>query len=158
MSSSEPHPVPFIYRLILTTVDPLFCILGTYTHLAQPADTFSGYSPHAPAPTPPTIFLLDNLSTIFIMLFVMEVGLLRFTHPRDIMAWRVVQAGGVLVDVVMTYGAVRSMMAEGRWGDMGQWRGDDWKNVVGNSVFGLVRLGCALGIGMGGAGDAKKIQ
>lgn len=84
--------------------------------------------------------------------------MLRFTHARDVMAWRVIQAGGVLVDVCMTYGAVKLLMAEGRLEDVGAWRGDDWKNTVGNIGMGLVRLCCALGIGMGSGGSVKKSQ
>ena len=49
----------------------------------------------------------------------------------------------------MVFGAVRMMVAEGRLMDVGAWRGDDWRLVVGNAVAGIVRGACAAGVGMG---------
>lgn len=36
-----------------------------------------------------------------------------------------------------------------RLSDVAKWRGDDWKNTVGNVVMGVFRAGVALGIGLG---------
>lgn len=63
--------------------------------------------------------------------------------------WRCVQAGGVLVDVCMSIGAVKMLIAEERLMDVGPWRGHDWKNLVGNVVMGVFRVRVALGIGDG---------
>ena len=144
------HPIPLTYRIIFTIVDPLFCILGFATHLFAPATTMQGYSTRARIPPlPETVWLLDNMASFFAMLFVLEGVLLRYAKPRDVVVWRYVQAAGVMVDLFMVVGAVKLLSAEGRLMDVGNWRGDDWKNLVANAVMGLFRLAVALGIGMG---------
>ena len=122
-----------------------------------------GYSPTSILPpAPSTIFLLDNMTGFYLLLFVLEGVLLRYVRPRDVEVWRCVQAGGVLVDAFMVLGWVRMVSAEGplaggKLWDVGAWRGDDWKNGVGNVGMGLVRLGCAMGVGMGtAAGTGRK--
>lgn len=96
------------------------------------------------------------MAGFFGMLFVLEGVLLRYVRSRDAGVWRVVQAGGVVVDVCMVVGAVKMLSSEGRLMDVGNWRGDDWKNVVGNVAMGVFRAGVALGVGMEGGEDGKR--
>ena len=158
MSSSPSqslHPIPLTYRILFTYIDPLFCLLGFGTHLFAPTTTMTGYSDYAiTPPNPSTVFLLDNMAGFFAMFFILEGVMLRYVKDRDVAVWRCVQAGGVLVDVCMSVGAVKMLSAEGRLMNVGAWRGDDWKNLVGNVVFGVFRAGVALGIGLGG-GEGK---
>ncbi len=156
-TSRSPHPIPLTYRILFTYIDPLFCLLGFTTHLFAPTNTMAGYSDYAITPSAPsTIFLLDNMAGFFGMLFVLEGVLLRYVRSRDAGVWRVVQAGGVVVDVCMVVGAVKMLSSEGRLMDVGNWRGDDWKNVVGNVAMGVFRAGVALGVGMEGGEDGKR--
>lgn len=145
---SAPHPVPLLYRILFTYVDPLFCLLGAYTHLFDPLTTLTGYSASfaQPAPTE-AIHLLDSMAGFFLLLGIVEGFLLR-ARGRDVVVWRTVMAGGAVLDACMTLGAVRALQADGRT-DMQGWRGDDYRLVVGNAVFGVIRLACTLGVGMG---------
>ena len=77
-------------------------------------------------------------------------GILLRVRGNDVAVWRIVQAAGVLLDGVMTVGALRMLADERRLMDVGAWRADDWRYVVGNAGMGAVRLACALGVGMGG--------
>ena len=87
----------------------------------------------------------------------MEGILLRYARPKDVAVWRCVQGGGVLIDVFMSVGAAKMLAAEGRLWDVGGWRGDDWKNLVGNVGMGVFRLAVALGVGMGEEGGKGRV-
>ena len=95
------------------------------------------------------------MAGFFALFFILEGVLLRYMRPHDVGVWRCVQAGGVAVDVCMVVGAVKLLRAEGRLGDVGGWRGDDWKNLVGNVGMGVFRAGVVLGVGIGMGGDEK---
>ena len=89
------------------------------------------------------------MAGFFLTLDLLETMLLRI-RSNDVMVWRVMQGCISVLDVVMVYAAVKMLVAEGRWRDVGGWRGDDWRLVAGNVGMGVVRVGCALGWGMGG--------
>ena len=138
--------IPFVYRLVFTYIDPIFCALGVITHVLAPVKTIEGYSPlFLSPPRTETIHLLDSMAGFFAMFAVIEGVLLR-VRATDGTVWRIVQTGGVFVDLFMTIGCVRMLATEGRL-DYGAWRGDDWRLGVGNAGMGLLRLACAMGWG-----------
>ena len=94
------------------------------------------------------------MAGFFLTLGLIEAVLLRVkSTDRDV--WRIVQGSASMLDILMVFGAVRALSAEGRL-DVGVWRGDDYRLVVGNAVAGVARLACAAGVGMGVNGKAKK--
>ena len=155
-SSPPSSPIPAFYRILFTIIDPLFCLLGFALHIFDPTNTLLGYSPSArvnPAPVE-SQHLLDSMAGFFLTLGLIEAVLLRVkSTDRDV--WRIVQGSASMLDILMVFGAVRALSAEGRL-DVGVWRGDDYRLVVGNAVAGVARLACAAGVGMGVNGKAKK--
>ena len=152
---ATPHPVPYYYRVVFTWIDPFFCTVGLITHLFGIGDTLRGYSPSA-ATDPPaieTVHLLDSMAGFFAALGTLEAVLLR-VRGRDPTVWRIVQGCFLLLDILMVWGAVRALTAEGRM-DVAVWRGDDWRLLAGNAVAAILRLLCALGIGFSSEGKSK---
>ena len=142
------NPIPIFYRVVFTFIDPGFCLMGFALHLFDTRSTLLGYSPNAVhPPAVETVHLLDSMAGFFLALGLLEGFLLR-VKATDAAVWRVVQASISVLDIIMVFGAVRAMTAEGRM-DLTYWRGDDWRLVVGNAVRGVARLACAFGLGFG---------
>ena len=95
------------------------------------------------------------MAGFFLFLGLLEASLLRI-KSTDQDVWRIVQASASFVDILMVFGAVRALSAEGRLLGVSGWRGDDWRLVVGNAVAGAARLACAAGVGMGRGGKGKR--
>lgn len=147
-TATTASPVPVVYRVVFTWVDPIFCLVGLATHIFDPLTTLGGYSPNfASPPATETVHLLDSMAGFFATLGVLEAVLLR-ARPADVGVWRIVQASVALLDVFMVLAAFRALSADGRL-DPTIWRGDDYRLTVGNVGIGLLRIACALGIGMG---------
>lgn len=162
-SSTLSSPLPTLYRSLFLYIDPLFFLFGFYLHIlpSNHPQTLSGYSPSASTitiqstPTTTTVpLLLENLAGFFLTLGVLE-GILLRVKATDIAVWRTVEGCIFLLDVVMVYTHAKALTVEGRW-DVGAWRGDDYRNIVGNATMGLARLCCALGIGM--LGETTKVK
>ena len=94
------------------------------------------------------------MAGFFLTLGLLEAILLR-VRGGDVVVWRVVQGCVAVLDVVMVRAAWKALGAEGRSGDVAGWRGDDWRLVVGNVGIGVVRVCCAVGVGMEGGGGRK---
>lgn len=149
------NPVPLFYQVVFTFVDPAFCVLGMYMHLSDVSNTLSGYSPSfTDPPTIETVHMLDTMAGFFAMLGLLEAILLR-VRGRDTTVWRVVQGTASLIDVFMVYAVLKALRSEGRM-DISVWRGDEWRLVAGNAGIGLIRIACALGVGMSSEDKAKR--
>ena len=152
---ATPSPAPVVYRVIFTYIDPIFCLMGFGLHLFDPITTLQGYSPSfTGSPSVEAVHLLDSMAGFFATLGLLE-GILLRVRSHDVAVWRIVQGSVAVLDLCMVFAAVRAMTTEGRL-DMAGWRGDDWRLVVGNAAIGLVRVACALGVGMGSGGKTKR--
>ena len=96
------------------------------------------------------------MASFFAFLGLVEGVLLR-VKGNDVTVWKYVQGAAAWIDILMVFGAYRQLEGEGRLSPS-LWRGDEYQHVVGNAVFGLVRIACALGIGMPESEDKTKLR
>ncbi|KAJ3015470.1 hypothetical protein HKX48_004576 [Thoreauomyces humboldtii] len=156
-ASSVTNTIPLVYRLVFTYIDPVFCLMGFYLHIFQPHASLLGYSLlyDSPKPDTATVHLLDSMAAFFLTLGILEAVLLR-VRSRDVAVWRIVHGCVALLDVGMTLAACRALNKDGRLTPVTEWNGDDLRLVVGNAGIGILRVLCALGVGMPQEGSRVK--
>jgi hypothetical protein len=139
---------PLFYRVVFVIFDIALPIFGTVMHTFNPAFILSGFTP---TPTVPavseTLLLMDTLAGWYASLALMNIVMLKYRR-NDMLVWRTMVAGTLLLDVFMLAGFAKALRREGRVA-VGSWTGDDWSNVGGYTVITLVRSMFLLGVGMG---------
>jgi hypothetical protein len=148
-ASMEPHPIPFIYRLVHLYVEPVFAFLGSVQLLFKPELFFSNVSTRvlSPATLPESRIITDQLGAFMLLFAFNEAVVLRAT--RDTNVWRLMALGILICDGLHLLASVRDQ----GWAyasDPAAWRGLDWVNYGILYVGGLLRLCLVLGVGVGG--------
>ena len=92
--------------------------------------------------------LLDHLAAFLVGFVFFQLYLLP-KRSGDLLVWRGVQAGTLLIDVCLLAAVTRSLAAQGRL-ELGKLRVEDWGNFAITGTVGVVRSAFLLGIGMKG--------
>ena len=140
-------PVPSFYRIWFTTIDPIISLSGVYLNIFNPTTILSSYSPTYAPPRSETILLLDTVAAFLAGLIFLQIVLLR-AKATDMVVWRAVQTGQLIVDLGMLAAYTRALRVQGRM-SLGNWRAEEWGNytiVVGVEI---IRLMFLTVVGMG---------
>ena len=140
-------PVSPFYRIWFTTIDPIISLSGIYLNIFNPTTILSSYSPIYASPRSETILLLDTVAAFLAGLVYLEVVLLR-VKAADMVVWRAVQAGQLIVDLGMLAAFTRALKVQGRMG-IGNWRAEEWGNYGITAGVAVIRVLFLTGVGIG---------
>ncbi|KAB5539287.1 hypothetical protein GE09DRAFT_1062366 [Coniochaeta sp. 2T2.1] len=141
-------PIPLIYRLTFTYLEPILNLSGFYLYTFDIPKGQATYIPSAILPyNPATDVIYAQLSGCMLLIFFLQAVFLRYT--KDPTAWRMINFALALYDVRILQGTYAHMVEHGRLDPLG-WRHEDWAQVGFTAGIGALRVLCAAGFGMGG--------
>lgn len=143
---SASATVPFIYGLLLTTLEPLFAANGAILVFRTPGAYLSTMTRHGAAFTAGSTFLYTSLGGSWLYFAFVEAVVLRAYD--DLRLWRLLCAGMLLSDVAFCHSAAQAVGGWARWLDLGAWTMDDHLVFWGTAPFVLVRVLLVLGVGV----------
>lgn len=145
-SPSAKAAVPFLYRLIITTIEPAFAVMGAVLVLTDPATYVGSVTRHAVAYTPDTTFLYTGLGGAWLYFAFVEAVVLRLID--DLFLWRVLCFGMLFSDFVFLHSMAQAVGGWGVYSDLAAWTGEDWAGMAATAPMVLTRIFIVLGIGL----------
>jgi hypothetical protein len=138
--------LPALYRVPLTTIEPIFAAAGAFTTLTNPASyihTMTGATiPHNPR----IAFLFPQLCGAWLLFAFNEAVLLRVLD--DLRVWRLLCAGMLLSDIPYVHSCAQALGGWAEWVRVSQWGSDEWIVMGATLPFILIRLFIVLGLGV----------
>jgi hypothetical protein len=145
-STSAAASVPFIYRLVLTTIEPFFAASGALLAFRNPSSYLSTMTRNSASFVPNTTFLYTELGGAWLYFtFVEAVVLRRFD---DLRLWKYLCLGMLLSDAAYCYSAAQAVGGWNEWASLGNWTSEDWLVFVTTAPMVLVRILIVLGVGV----------
>lgn len=138
--------VPFIYTLVLTTIEPIFASLGAAMALTDPASYLSAMSRDSVAFSGPTTFLYTELAGAWLYFAFVEAVVLRLYD--DLRLWRLLCAGMLLSDAAYAHSAAQAVGGWRAWAAVGEWSTMDWWVLATTAPMLAVRVLLVLGVGV----------
>lgn len=145
--------LPFIYTLILTTVEPIFATLGAIMALSDPASYLAAMSRDGVAFSAPTAFLYTELAGAWLYFAFVEVVVLRLYD--DLRLWRLLCAGMLLSDAAYAHSAAQAVGGWASWAALAEWTAMDCWVFATTAPMLAVRVLLVLGVGVR-TGKGKK--
>jgi len=144
--------IPLPYRIIFFIIDIAGPLIGITLNIFNPVSTLEQYTAHPQdPPNLETLVAIDCSSGFFATLAFLNIFFLLY-RPNDILVWRALTGSVILQDLFMIGGFARELNLRG-----GEWRGQDYGNVLGYSAIVAVRALFVLGVGIGERrGGSKK--
>lgn len=141
----RPNIHPF-YALWFKTIDPLTLVPTSLGLLLTPQILIQGLIPASIAPyNPDHGFLFDHLAALYAFMGLMLGGVLRTSS--ELKVWKVVVFGVLCVDLAVLGSQFYSVEQQGRAG-LGNWRWQEWGNLVYTGGVALIRTAFLLGYGV----------
>ncbi|KAG5929168.1 hypothetical protein E4U42_006896 [Claviceps africana] len=159
MPSSVPASttIPFPYRLILTTIEPLLALGGVLLVLASPATYLASMTRHRVSFVPDSAFLYTSLGGSWLYFAFVEAVVLRCFDDQRL--WRLLCAGMLLSDGAFCHSVAQAVGGWAVWVRIGEWTMEDHLAFWTTAPMVAVRLLVVLGIGFETRrGDDKKAR
>jgi hypothetical protein len=149
--------VPFIYRLLLTVVEPLFALNGAVMVFVAPANYLSMVTRDTGVFRTESTFLYTCMGGGWLYLAFVEAIVLRACD--DLRLWRLLCLGMLLsMDLSYCVSAVQAVGGWAVWSDLSAWTLDDHLVFWGTVPFALVRVLFLLGVGIKSGDARQKVQ
>ncbi|KAK3939477.1 hypothetical protein QBC46DRAFT_387646 [Diplogelasinospora grovesii] len=146
--------IPYIYRFIITTLEPLFAVNGAMLSFFWPATYLHTMTRHSQTFSAPTTFLYTELGGAWLYFAFVEAVVLRMFD--DLGLWRVLCMGMILSDLAYCHSCAQAVGGWGAWVVLSDWTVEDWFVFWGTAPFLLVRVLIVLGVGIRQNGGAVK--
>jgi hypothetical protein len=143
---SATASIPFAYRLMLTTIEPLFALSGALMAFRKPEDYLSNMTRNSASFTPNTAFLYTELAGAWLYFAFTEAVVLRLFD--DLRLWRLLCIGMLLSDAAYCHSVAQAVGGWGVWLAIGDWPMEDWLVFLATAPPLLVRLLIVFGIGV----------
>lgn len=148
------HPIPPVYRVFFTILDPAITVWAAYLYLFARPTVLSSVTPTQLLPPPdiqaklyaPLAFLFVELAGFFAASAILQASLLRRT--TDATVWRHVQAMFLVAELFVLAGTAQAYRAQGRLWSPGTWRPEDWGAIAITAFCALTRAAFLSGVGM----------
>jgi len=137
--------LPFSYRLMLNTIEPILAFNGAMTTLFSPQWYLSMLSRDAIPFEPRTSFLYTELTGAWLMFAFNEALVLRLVD--DIRIWTLLCWGMLLSDLCYCHSCAQAVGGWSEWAKVGDWTAGDWMVLVTTFSPMLVRILVVLKIG-----------
>ena len=146
--TSAVASVPYIYRLILLIIEPLFALMGSALVLVDPGTYLGSITRQSVAFTSDTTFLYTALSGSWLYFAFVEAVVLRLFD--DLALWRVLCAGMLLSDFAFCHSTAQAVGGWGIYVNMGDWTLEDYVAFASTAPMVLTRILLVLGVGVKG--------
>lgn len=151
--TTPTSPIPRIYHILFTWIDPVMATCAIYLDLFAPAFVVDGINPDVPY-NPAHAGLFCQLSAPMATTLFLQVFLLRYTN--DVGVWKIFQAAILVGDIFVIAGQLQALGTQGRLSVSGC-RPEDWGLFGIMGSISLVRLLFVVGFGFEKKdGKAKK--
>lgn len=144
--ASAKASVPYIYRLILLTIEPFFALMGSALVLVDPSTYVGSITRHSVAFAPNTTFLYTALSGSWLYFAFVEAVVLRLFD--DLALWRVLCAGMLLSDFAFCHSTAQAVGGWGAYMKIGDWTPEDYVAFASTAPMVLTRILLVLGVGL----------
>lgn len=136
---------PFIYRFMVTTIEPILAFLGALTVLVDPAQYLGTMTRSTVAYDPQTSFLYTELCGAWLVFAINEAVVLRLVDDRRV--WKLLCLGMLASDICYVHSCAQAVGGWAEWVKVQDWLTEDW--VVFATTFPpvLTRAAIVLGIG-----------
>ncbi|OIW33040.1 hypothetical protein CONLIGDRAFT_651819 [Coniochaeta ligniaria NRRL 30616] len=152
--TSTAATLPSIYRLTLTTLEPLFALNGALLAFFNPQSYLSTMTRDTATLTPGTRFLYTELGGAWLYFAFVEAVVLR--QFDDLRLWRLLCAAMLLSDVAYCRSVAQAVGGWGQWVVLSDWTAADHAVFWSTAPCALVRVLVVLGIGARKVPAAKK--
>lgn len=145
-SPSAKAALPFIYRLVLLTIEPAFAVMGSILVLTNPAFYAGSVTRHALSFAPDTTFLYTGLGGAWLYFAFVEAVVLRLID--DLFLWRVLCFGMLFSDFTFIHSMAQAVGGWDVYSNLAEWTAEDWAGMAGTAPMVLIRILIVLGIGL----------
>jgi len=146
--------IPFAYRLILTTVEPLLAAGGALLVLRTPAEYLSTMTRGSGAFAAGSTFLYTELGGAWLYFAFVEAVVLRVFD--DVRLWRLLCAGMLLSDAAYCHSAAQAVGGWAAWAHLAAWTSEDHLVFWTTAPMVLVRILVVLGVGVRTEAEQRK--
>lgn len=183
---SAKTAVPFVYRLILLTIEPFFAVMGSILVFRDPATYAGSTTRHLVSFTPDTKFLYTALGGSWLFFAFVEAVILRFFDEyvnlenwlqyldrlklpgssfsvrmlifklHSLSLWRVLCLGMLLSDIPFMFSMAQGVGGWDHFFNLAEWTVEDWVATASTAPMVLTRIFIVLGIGLRTGGPARK--
>jgi len=144
--ASAKASVPYIYGLILLTIEPLFAVMGSALVLIDPSTYLGSITRHSVAFAPDTTFLYTALGGSWLYFAFVEAVVLRLFD--DLALWRVLCLGMLLSDFAFCHSTAQAVGGWVAYAKIGDWTAEDWVAFASTAPMVLTRIFIVLGVGV----------
>ncbi|KAF2757771.1 hypothetical protein EJ05DRAFT_476980 [Pseudovirgaria hyperparasitica] len=145
-SASAVQTIPFLYRLLIQTIEPIFTIGGSYVGLTQLNFYLHSMTRGAVTLAPNANFIGTQLVGGWMFFAFTEAVVLRAID--DLNVWQWIIYGMLLSDVAYCHSVAQAVGGWGEFVKVQNWTVDDWTVTLMTLPFVLSRVCIALGIGL----------
>lgn len=146
---SATRTLPLFYRLTLTTIEPLFALVGSLLTLLAPENYLRTLTNTHPDSlilyNPATSFLYTQLCGGWLLFAFNEAVVLRMVD--DLRVWTLLCWGMLLSDACYCWSCAEAVGGWGRWVRVVSWGLEDWVVFVTTLWPALVRVCVVMGVG-----------
>lgn len=138
--------VPWVYRFILTTIEPLFALRGAWLVFQAPAEYLATMTRDTVAHSAPTTFLYTSIGGGWLYFAFVSAVILRVFD--DLRLWRYLCIGMILSDIAFCHATAQAVGGWVAWSKVSEWTMDDHAIFWANAPVLLVRILLILGVGV----------
>ncbi|KAK2611977.1 hypothetical protein QQS21_001942 [Conoideocrella luteorostrata] len=153
---SASATIPFAYRFILTTLEPLFAACGAVLVLRAPASYLSTMTREQGVFTTDSTFLYTGLGGSWLYFAFVEAVVLRLFDDQSL--WRLLCAGMLLSDAAFCHSVAQAVGGWAAWVDIKAWTMEDHLAFWTTAPMVLVRVLVVLGVGVKTRASSQKRQ
>lgn len=123
-NTSATDAFPFVYRIILTTIEPILALLGAITVVINPAKYLGTMTRNTVDHDPPTAFLYTQLCGAWLVFAINEALVLRLVDDRRV--WKLMCLGMLASDVCYMHSCAQAVGGWAEWAQLQHWSAEDW--------------------------------
>lgn len=138
--------VPWVYRFLLTTIEPLFALRGAWLVLQAPSEYLTVMTRDTVAHSAPTTFLYTTIGGGW--LYFAFVGAVVLRIFDDLRLWRYLCVGMILSDIANGHAVAQAVGGWEAWSKVSEWTMDDHALFWAGASVLLVRILLILGVGV----------
>lgn len=141
------HPISFVYRLVLTWLEPMLAFGGVIQVLTDPLSYLSIANPNAHAHYNPALHpIFTQIAGGWMIIVFNDVVTLR-VFSRDVKVWSFVLGAHLVSDIIYTYALYEDLGFE-RFFNVMVWNFNDWLTIATTIPPMLLKVTFLMGIGV----------
>ncbi|KAK3486102.1 uncharacterized protein B0T23DRAFT_246072 [Neurospora hispaniola] len=123
-TASATATIPFLYRIILLYIEPLFAINGAFMVFFQPAK-YAAMMTRASVPyDAPSQYLYTQIGSGWLYFAFIQAVILRLYD--DLRLWQLLCVGMLLSDAGYSWSVIQGVGGWSQWIKVGEWEASDW--------------------------------